>query len=152
MAKNPPAPQQVTGAPPDQQPTAEALLREKTENDKIAEANRATSSGLLDPTPSVRKEFEEHAAKNAEAAEEEEPEYRGPFLVAHTFKYTDPKTQQPVTIKHTRPAVGGGNERRVLQPGDIPDAIAQEAWAEGALQVPTPVPPKPKRPRLAQAR
>jgi hypothetical protein len=57
-----------------------------------------------------------------------------------------------VTIKPTRPAVGGGTEIRVIQPGDIPDSIAQEAWAEGALEWPQPVAPQPKRPRIARAR
>lgn len=150
MAKHP-APQQPV-SPPEHQPEAKPRVDEKTENDKIAEANAANAAGLSDPMPSVRKEFEEHA-KTAAAEPDEEPEYNGPWLVAHTFKYTDPQTQAPVVVKPFRPSVNGGQERRVIQPGDLPTKVAQEAWAEKALIVPTPVAPQPKRPRIgAQAR
>lgn len=139
--------------PPEGHKPAEVLANTKTDDQQVISANAATRAGLADPTPSVRKEFEEHAQElEATGEEAAEPAYRGPWLVRHTFKYTDPKTQAPVTIKPTRPAVGGGSEIRVIQPGDIPDSIAQEAWAEGALEWPKPVAPQPKRPRIARTR
>ena len=131
---------------------AELLANTKTDDQQVISANAATRAGLADPTPSVRKEFEAAQELEAQSEAAPEPEYRGPWLVRHTFKYTDPKTGAPVTIKPTRPAVGGGTEIRVIQPGDIPDQIAQEAWAEGALEWPKPVAPQPKRPRIARAR
>lgn len=152
MAKHPPQ-QPTANPPPEGHKPAETLGKNETENETIVAANNASRAGLADPTPSVRKEFEEHAKTLAqEPAEEQEAPYRGPWLVRHTFKYTDPSSGAPVTIKPTRPAVGGGQEIRVIHPGDIPDSIAQEAWAEGALEWPKPVAPQPKRPRLAQAR
>lgn len=153
MAKHPPQ-QPTANPPPEGHKPAEVLKKDEDENEQVVAANNAARDGLKDPTPSVRKEFEEHAKTLAEteAADPADPPYRGPWLVRHTFKYTDPTTGAPVTIKPTRPAVGGGQEIRVIQPGDIPDSVAQEAWAEGALEWPKPVPPQPKRPRLARAR
>lgn len=135
---------------PDQtrNPIAQPRVDDATEEELVARDIKHARSGHNDPLPSVRKAFADAVPVPEEGAKAAPSDvYRGPFVQQHKIRFTDPRTGKPVFLPHRMPLPDGGYGRRVVQPGDLPDDLAQDLWAQGALALPPPPQPKPRRPR-----
>lgn len=147
MSKSKPTTPEMPAEQLNQNPPAEPREDEVTPEEAAAGDIRHHRLGLRDPIPSVRQAFAAAPAPiDPDAATADSPAYRGPWVVNNKFPMVDTNGQRTM-VQATMPLPGGARGRRILEIGDISDALAQELWANGAISPKPLVAPKPRRAR-----